>query len=271
MSIKKFRGATLEEALAQAEASLGPNPLIVSQSSRMKPFFGSAYCEVMAAPRRFTEISEPTLLSCDERKVKLYTAPWLSPFDLRDGGAWLFCGLSGAGKTSALVKLAAALKNVGLPPTVVSRDYRKITGSMELANFARGLDLDFTTERRLPKETFSSCLFVDTPGWESLTREEFLRIRLEIPGARSVLVVDGTQKLSTIVKSIDAFTPYRWEAFVITRWDLSEDWELVNQIHTLTGAPLLAISRSARFDVDLITRDLSLALPPIGLSTEIST
>lgn len=271
MSIQKFRGATLEEALAQAEASLGPNPLIVSQSPGLKPLFGGAtYCEVLAAPRRAAQAFEPSLLSAEERKVKIYTAPWLSPFELRDGGTWLFCGLSGAGKTSALVKLAAGLKQVGIPPTVVSRDYKKITGTMELANFARGLDLDFTTERRLPHEPRPKCLFVDTPGWESLPREEFLRLRLETTGARSVLVVDSTQQMATIVRSVDAFSPYRWDAFVITRWDLNEDWELVNQINALTGAPLLGISQSARFDVPFLTRDLSLALEPNVLSKEFS-
>ena len=269
MSIQKFRGATLEEALALAEASLGPNPLVVSQNNNAKSWFSAAYCEVMAAARQRNDV-EPSLLSQEERKVKRYTAPWLSPFELREGGAWLFCGLSGSGKTSSLVKLATALKQVGLPPTVVSRDYRKITGAMELAHYARGLDLEFTSERRLGLDPKPSCVFVDTPGWESLTREEFLRLRLEISGARSVLVVDSTQKISTIVKSVEFFSPYRWDAFVLTRWDLNEDWELVNQIHHLTNAPLLGISQSARFDIPFLTRELSLAVEPNRLAQDIS-
>ena len=85
-----------------------------------------------------------------------------------------------------------------------------------------------------------------------------------------MLVVDSTQKISTIVKSIEFFSPYRWDAFVLTRWDLNEDWELVNQIHHLTTAPLLGISQSARFDVPFLTRELSLAVESNRLAQEIS-
>jgi len=57
---------------------------------------------------------------------------------------------------------------------------------------------------------------------------------------------------------------------MVTRWDLAEDWDLVEQFHRLTQSPLLGISTSPRFDVPLMTRDLSFAHPPHEPSPEIS-
>ncbi len=267
MSIQRFRGATLEEALVQAEASLGQDPLILWQERDLKTWYGQTYCEVLAARRDSVNDSEPRAFS--NSNLKRVTAPWLSPFDLRETPAWVFCGLNGAGKTTAIVKLAAALKRSGIAPLLVSRDDRKLSGFAELANFSKALDVDFTIDKRVrPRE--KKFILVDTPGFESIALDALMKIWREIPHSKSVLVIDGTQKMATILKSLEAVAPERWDAFVVTRWDLNEDWELVEQIHRMTSATLLGISQSPRLDVPFLTRDLSMATEPSPLSQEVT-
>ncbi len=276
MSIQRFRGISLREALAKAETALGPSHLVLCHSRELKSWLGASYYECLAARRENDGQGDPAFVMSHDSEVRRQTAPWMSPFEWREEAAWVFCGLSGAGKTSAMVKLAAALKQNGVSPRLVSRDYRKLNGSAELAQFSRQLRLEFTCEPQLGSELGDdrATHFIDTPGMETVSQEEVLRICREVPGSRTILVLDATQKMTTLLKSIETLNTssknHRWDAFMLTRWDLGEDWELVEQVHRLTQCPLLGISTSPRFDVPLLTRDLSFAIPPSDLSRDLS-
>ncbi len=273
MSIKRFRGTSPQEALEKAEAALGRNPVVLWQSRELKSWLGHAYYELMAARRENDGAgNEPAFVTTHDNQVRRQTAPWMSSFEWRENAAWVFCGLSGAGKTSSMVKLAAALKQNGVSPRLVSRDYRKLNGSAELAQFSKQLRLEFTCEPYLGLE--GSSLFIDTPGLETVSPEESQKVCREVAGARTVLVIDATQRMTTLLRAIEALSStnhtHRWDAFMVTRWDLNEDWELVDQVQRLTQSPLLGISTSSRFDVPLLTRDLSFATCPSELAVEIS-
>ncbi len=181
----------------------------------------------------------------------------------------IMIGPSGAGKTSAVAKMAA--KQVIAHPesvAVMSLDNQRVAGSAELERFAPILGVPFKKAFN-PEDVMSalsewdgfSHIVVDTPAIsleDPLQREKLRRLLEPFGDAEHVLVLNGAVQEKTMARMIQYFKPLDIHSLCFTSLDWCVDiGSLINQCekHKL---PIGFISDSPRVGEALKTATVEL-------------
>ena len=319
MFVKKFEGATLDEALSRVKMELGPNALVIATDQRQASFWQKPVFEVTAAfnknapqtsdprtddidldavfphrrlrnavgpdssnsvlryearrtvskPRPLPSfealeklgLSKPgavelreaiqndtalvTKTSQDMEKVIIQKmGELLGTLDLKElypPSSWMVVGVGGAGKTTVLVKMALALKELRESVRFYSTDNRKVVGKSELSIYARLLGLEFGQERSPSR----GIQFIDTAA---LCLSEPANVSTPRLGRwKIVLVVDGCSRLKEMQRIVDYCRPFKPNTLVFTRLDLATEYGALFDIQRFSGIPVLGGSFSGSF------------------------
>ncbi len=132
----------------------------------------------------------------------------------------IFVGPAGAGKTSAVFKVAAWFKyRQGLEVTVVTLNRHRVGARGEALRLGELLEIPVKTE--LP-ETFPQrdCLLIDTPGWGWNFGPEELEALLErFPQARIQAVLNAVEQPLSLKRFLKELGDYPVEGLVLTQVD----------------------------------------------------
>jgi flagellar biosynthesis protein FlhF len=163
-------------------------------------------------------------------------------------------GPPGAGKTSALVKLAVASGlAVQRPVRLLSIDHYRIAAAEQLRTYAAILGVPFTLvettvalDRAIdaaPKETL---LLIDTPGYTAASLEEsgqdlasFLRGRRDID---THLVLTASMRSADLQRTVDLFQAFQPAKLLFTRLDETDSTGAMFCEAARTGKPLSFLS-----------------------------
>jgi flagellar biosynthesis protein FlhF len=189
-------------------------------------------------------------------------------------------GPAGAGKTSALVKLAVTRGLMARHPVhLLSIDHYRIAAADQLRTYAAILGVPFTlAETTLalaqaidsaPPETL---LLIDTPGYAPASMADngrdlasFLQSRQDID---THLVLTASMRQADLDRSVDLFRAFRPAKLLFTRLDETDSTAAMFCEATRTGLPLSFFSTGQLIPEDLeaatknrITASLVLGLP----------
>jgi flagellar biosynthesis protein FlhF len=163
-------------------------------------------------------------------------------------------GPPGAGKTSALVKLAITRGLAAQRPVrLLSIDYYRIAAAEQLRTYAAILGVPFTLAETTaalaqaidaaPKE---ALLLIDTPGYTAASLEEsgqdlasFLRGRRDID---THLVLTASMRQADLQRTVDLFQAFQPAKLLFTRLDETESTGAVFCEAARTGKPLSFLS-----------------------------
>ena len=162
--------------------------------------------------------------------------------------SWIAVGAPGSGKTSLLVKLALYLKKRNRFVELVSLDSRKVVGRAELAAYARLTGLPFR-EKSVDREAIGRVQLADSPAFCWRNKSECDELA-GLCGANNILlVVDATQRLSEVRKTLDAARRFVPAAIALSRVDMVSDFGVIFDILKYAKLPLLCASVSRSFKV----------------------
>ncbi len=170
----------------------------------------------------------------------------LSPEIFKSRRTWSAVGSSGSGKTSLLVKLALALRGQGQTVRLSSCDGRKVLARHEMAAYAKLIDVPFQPGR-VGEKPASHVLLQDTPSLGVNQVEIFKEIERNCRDASVLVVLDASQRLGELLRTVDRFTNLAPVALAFTRLDLVSDAGVIYEVLKQTKLPLLGVSQSAGF------------------------
>lgn len=152
---------------------------------------------------------------------------------LRHPGVVVLAGPPGAGKTSALVKLAMreALAR-RRPAAIVSTDSFRVAASEQLRTYAAILGLPYSLaetpaalRQAVAENAARDLVLVDTPGFGRGEREwaaEWARLLEEIPGRETLLVLPASLRTAEMLEMVKWWSLFSPSALLITRLDETE-------------------------------------------------
>lgn len=196
----------------------------------------------------------------------------------------IMIGPSGAGKTSAVAKMAAKLV-VQHPDSVavMSLDNQRVAGSAELERFAPIIGVPFKKAFKTDEVTSvlsdwktRSHIIVDTPAVsldDPLQREKLLRLLALYDNAEHLMVINAATQEKTMARMTQYFKPLTIHAFCFTGLDWCvETGTLINQ-STDQELPIAFISDSSKVGEELksATADLLAELLIVGSAPNISS
>ena len=157
-------------------------------------------------------------------------------------------GPSGAGKTTALVNLAAFYRQRGRRAAAITLDTVRLGAAEQLTRYARIMGLGVAVCQN--REEFASALelfeshdlvFIDTPG-RSFQKPEGRRDMaafLDQAGASALLVLPATMKERDLAAALDKAREFKDPSLIVTKFDETEALGgLMSFI--ISGAPRLA-------------------------------
>ena len=172
-------------------------------------------------------------------------------------------GPPGAGKTSALVKLAVTRGLAAQRPVrLLSIDHYRIAAAEQLRTYAAILGVPFTLAETTaalaqaidaaPPETL---LLIDTPGYSAASIEEsgqdlasFLRGRLDID---IHLVLTASMRQADLQRTVDLFQPFQPAKLLFTRLDETDSTGTMFCEAARTGKPLSFFSTGQLIPEDM--------------------
>ncbi|MDI6823479.1 MAG: hypothetical protein QME93_01940 [Bacillota bacterium] len=268
MQARAFRAATTHEALALVSREFGPDALILE--TRRAP--ASRHVEVLAVPASRGSWEPGLLPALLAHGVDLSFALELalSPHPAQALGArlgrlrlleWprdrrvMAVGPTGAGKTTALAKLAARARSAyGCRVGLVNLDTVRPGAQEQGRILARLLDLEIATcePARLPGLLGEwggrvDLVLADTPGRNPLQPEQCEQLEAMVASFSPQLL------LGVIPVTMDRQDALRWGevlrdlgcgALLFTKLDESERWGLVLEMVAKTGLPLSYLTSS---------------------------
>ena len=170
----------------------------------------------------------------------------LGPDVFQTRRCWAAVGSSGVGKTSLLVKLALALKGRGLALELTSCDNRKVVGRQELAAYAKLIGVPFVSGTGLERKANQLALF-DTPSINWDQPHLFKDVEKHCRDASTVIVLDASQRLNELLRTVDRLSPLAPVALAFTRLDLVSQAGVIYDVVKQTKLPLLGCSVSHSF------------------------
>jgi flagellar biosynthesis protein FlhF len=181
-------------------------------------------------------------------KVKLVAAgvKTLSPEIFESRRAWAAVGAPGAGKTSLLVKLALGLKAHERGVILASSDNRKIVGRHELLAYAKIIGVPFHAGKIHEKKA-DQIILLDTPSVGLNHTDAFREVERNCRDASTVVVLDASQRLNELLKTVDRLSRLAPVALAFTRLDLVSQAGVVYDVLKQTKLPLLGLSVSPGF------------------------
>jgi flagellar biosynthesis protein FlhF len=163
---------------------------------------------------------------------------------------WTVVGISGAGKTSALVKLALHLKTSGKSVGLASFDKQKLLGRRELSSYAKLIHVPFADGNHGTKA--SSIELCDSPAFPlgETHAPAFSEVERSCTERSVLLVIDASMRLKEalrVVENVTAKVPVTALAF--TRLDLISQAGIMYDVLRRSRLPLLGASISSSFKV----------------------
>jgi flagellar biosynthesis protein FlhF len=142
-------------------------------------------------------------------------------------GRVAFVGPPGVGKTTALAKLAALLKDEGRRVRFVGLDDRRIGGEWELRRYAEilGVRCQFARDAEDARALVAGgaddeVVLIDTPGTGCQDRRGIARLLARLPaGVETWLILAANLRDSHLRASLDAFKPFGYVRLILTKLD----------------------------------------------------
>ena len=160
--------------------------------------------------------------------------------------SWAAVGGPGSGKTSLVVKMALALKNAQEKVVLASSDNRKIVGRHELAAYSKLIGVAFHASH-LGEKKSGEISFLDTPSVSQASGEIYKEVEKNCRDCSTVIVLDASQRLEELLKTVDRLTRLAPVALAFTRLDLVSQAGVVYDVLKQTKLPLLGFSVSSSF------------------------
>ncbi len=181
-------------------------------------------------------------------KCKLIAAgvKTLSPEIFQSRRAWAAVGGPGSGKTSMLVKLALVLKAQERGVVLASSDNRKIVGRHELLAYAKIIGVPFHAGKIHEKKA-DQVILLDTPSLGLGQNDAFKEVERNCRDASTVVVLDASQRLAELLKTVDRMARLAPVALAFTRLDLVSQAGVIYDVLKQTKLPLLGLSISPGF------------------------
>jgi flagellar biosynthesis protein FlhF len=160
--------------------------------------------------------------------------------------AWAAVGGPGAGKTSLLVKLALVLKAQERGVVLASSDNRKIVGRHELLAYAKIIGVPFHAGKIHEKKA-DQVILLDTPCLGLGQADAFKEVERNCRDASTVVVLDASQRLAELLRTVDRMSRLAPVALAFTRLDLVSQAGVIYDVLKQTKLPLLGLSVSPGF------------------------
>lgn len=171
-------------------------------------------------------------------------------------------GPPGAGKTSALVKLAMT---EGLarrrPVAIVTTDSHRVAAAEQLRTYAAILGLPFSQaetaamlRQAVAEHASRDLILVDTPGFsraEGDWADEWARLLAAIPGLQTQLVLPATWRARDVLSGVEWWQRFRPCAMLFTRVDETNSFGGWAAAAIESGLPISYFSTGQRIPEDL--------------------
>jgi flagellar biosynthesis protein FlhF len=234
-----------------------PSPPVAVDSSFLRCGISPEVAEDLGRQLMFDypkkDLDNPTLRDRIMSKMLIQSMTTLSPEILSQHQRWFAIGISGAGKTSLLVKIALYLKNSGVAVSLKSFDNQKLMGRRELASYARVIQAPYADSRsEVPLEN-GRVELSDSPALplsDSQTQSEAIWEEIQRAAAdRSVLLVlDGAMRPKEAIRVASlASAKVPLTAIAFTKLDLVSQTAVIYEVLRKTKLPLLGASISPSF------------------------
>ena len=195
------------------------------------------------------------LEDAEQSVLPILAAEWMHGFQEEAATARVlaFVGATGAGKTSAIAKLAFRLGvSRGQPLSVLSIDNLRIGASDQLAHICsllgvpfQSLDYSGSLSAALAAGTNRGLILIDTPGYgpaDADVMEETASHLSKVPDVQCHLVLPATLRYLEMKKRWAHFAGFRPARLLFTRLDETEYF-----------GPAWAMARSSRVPVDWVS------------------
>ena len=171
-------------------------------------------------------------------------------------------GTPGAGKTTALVKLAVRYGLPGRRPTqIISMDNLRVGGAEQLRSFAAILGIGFIAldtvnalSQVLEEHQNKDLILIDTPGYGARDMDcgselaEFLARRKEI---ETHLVLTASMRTADLTRVADRFRPFRPARLLFTKLDETERAGAIWSLAAHTSLPVSFLTTGQQIPEDL--------------------
>lgn len=151
-----------------------------------------------------------------------------SDIDFKPGMKIIFTGFSGAGKTSALAKLAAQLvSGLGLKVTLSSLDDMKVAAFEEIGSYADILDLPSAMFDELAsRQKNDSLILIDTPPLpvDPVRRQEFLEKIKNVSPDINFLVFSARNRSCDLADAVGTFESVAPDYLIAGHLDETKRW-----------------------------------------------
>ena len=254
MRLKRFRAASMADAMAQLRDELGPDALILTTKRVSGGVEITAGLEMVdeppaALPPPAAPLAPPGELDLRYHAVpatlagrlagpnlaqRLQAAFRFAPLPLQGASPapakLLFAGLPGAGKTLTVARLATRLVLAGTHPLVVTADGRRAGGAEELAAYTRLLGLTLlaastpaTLTRALAQAAPDAPILIDTAGINPFepADTDALAALIGVAGATPALVMQAGAHPEEAGEQAAAFAALGITLLLPTRLDIA--------------------------------------------------
>ncbi len=194
-------------------------------------------------PKRDRE--DPTFLEKIKCKLLAEGIKTLGSDVFQSRRSWAAVGTPGCGKTSLLVKLALTLRGQGYSVGLASADNRKVIGRQELAAYSKLSGLAFVLGQERESERIT---LLDTPSISHADEALFKQVEKSTRDLNTVLVLDSSQRLTELLRTVDSMSRLAPVALAFTRLDLVSQAGVIHDVLKATKLPLLGLSVSAGFN-----------------------
>lgn len=182
MLARRYEAATLEQALAQVREDLGPEAVVLYARERKPPrwwrWLHPGRAEVIAVPAMEVQVPRPA-----EEPAAWRPAPPIRPSRGRCRRV-AFVGPTGAGKTTAVAKLACDFRLRGWDVHVVSADTWRPAAQRQLADSVRAAGVPVHPPSGLDRSSRADLVLMDLPGVHPHLADRWEAIRDFLEGAR---------------------------------------------------------------------------------------
>lgn len=172
----------------------------------------------------------------------------ISDIDFKPGMKVLFTGFSGAGKTSALAKLAAQLvSGLGLKVTLSSLDDIKVAAYEELGSYADILNLPSAMFDELARQQKNdSLILIDTPPLpvDPTRRQELLEKINTVAPDITFLVFSARNRSCDLVDAVSIFRSVSPDYLIAGHLDETKRWGSIYSMVECLKTPLAFTTNS---------------------------
>jgi len=160
-----------------------------------------------------------------------------SDIDFKPGMKIIFTGFSGAGKTSALAKLAAQLvSGLGMKVTLSSLDDMKVSAFEEMGSYADILNLPSAMFDELEqRQKDNSIILIDTPPLpvDPTRRQELIKKINKVNPDKTFLAVTARSRSKDLIDAVNIFRSVSPDYLIVGHLDETTRW---GSIYSLAGS-----------------------------------